>query len=648
MKKIYCFILFYSALSSLAMGQSMVNDALSIARLLRTSGCVPSTLETDNPENRTSDFTNALILLGKYLPAEERSGNMQEIYNLYSQNPFFSAGFQVCDWFKGSTLPPPTFSALSREIRASYPSMPITTAVDGASQFLVERTKKEISLAFLSDFQRTMTTSPALSVLFPQSTVTLSAIEKDIYRFSGYIQTLHQSFRKDLEVLPLNLSKLLENDIIELEPSKKLLLIDLLMATQLLAENNNLPAIVDFLGDLSANAPLSENEDIQNIRAGLQAAKLLSNALITTASEQTYVSASTFTTLSLDPVALRVFFGILWQQAGENIKFGNGSNLRDRLEGLAATGSVFDFYVQMLRQILVNAAQLDGLIEARAINMIFAESELNPDNPTFHQYVNYIAAIIEGLVGFTNKELYQDEVQQHFAALTAAMNLPVDVKRANYSAAIVNLQTILSYASENTTNEELLQYIITYGSFIASVATAKTSSEAAAAIEAFALPVGSSAIKRNAKTNIALNAYVGLEAGVETIIEEGALENENAFFTSITAPLGISLSTSTQRNASLTAFLSFIDLGAITAFRFNDTSTADLPVITLDNIIAPGGYFIYGFRNTPISFGIGGQWGPNLRAVTSTDLMLDEVRTFRYGAFLAVDIPLINFKNRTK
>jgi hypothetical protein len=101
---------------------------------------------------------------------------------------------------------------------------------------------------------------------------------------------------------------------------------------------------------------------------------------------------------------------------------------------------------------------------------------------------------------------------------------------------------------------------------------------------------------------------------------------------------------------SLGLFVPIIDVGAVTAYRFNDANAQNLPELTWSNILSPGLYLTYHLpRKWPIAFGVGGQLGPGLRKVTESGLEVDR-SGFRYGAFVAVDIPITYFylNNRFK
>jgi hypothetical protein len=187
--------------------------------------------------------------------------------------------------------------------------------------------------------------------------------------------------------------------------------------------------------------------------------------------------------------------------------------------------------------------------------------------------------------------------------------------------------------------QETSSIILKYGTFAATIAKADNSDDVQKAIETIALPAGSSRVKRESIVNISLNAYCGLFGGRNI----GSKVAYNSF--GITAPVGIATSFGIN-HFSYSLFVSLIDLGAITAFRFkNDTTTVSK--ILLKDIVSPGLFVSWGLRNCPISINAGCQLTPLLSSVSSS-VNGSESRMFRFTIGLCVDIPVLNLYNRSK
>lgn len=196
------------------------------------------------------------------------------------------------------------------------------------------------------------------------------------------------------------------------------------------------------------------------------------------------------------------------------------------------------------------------------------------------------------------------------------------------------------------TTSTVLAAMAKYGAFMSSMIDAKTSNEVESAIEAVALPTGSARIKRVSLFNVSLNAYCGLFVGHEKITDVKDNQMFNAY--GVTAPIGVSLSTGTTKGWSHTAFISLIDLGAITAFRFTDNTTEQVPTIQLKNIFSPGIFYSLGIANSPLSVNLGAQIGPNLRKVTKDNNDYSGKTYIRYSLSFCVDLPLLNLYTKSR
>lgn len=211
-----------------------------------------------------------------------------------------------------------------------------------------------------------------------------------------------------------------------------------------------------------------------------------------------------------------------------------------------------------------------------------------------------------------------------------------------------------------------MKYMFKYGTFMASVVQAKSSDDVEKAIEAAALPSGSSRIKRETPFNISLNAYTGLFIGYEKIsgMEQNKFEINNY---GVAAPIGVSVSTGghsflclfpkNEGHWSYSAFFSLIDIGAVASFRFQNTdSVSQIPTIKLQDIISPGMFFSVGIPKCPLSLNFGAQVGPNLRSVYVEDnenpgVYVNSYQNnvyWRFSAALVVDIPIFNFYTKSK
>lgn len=179
--------------------------------------------------------------------------------------------------------------------------------------------------------------------------------------------------------------------------------------------------------------------------------------------------------------------------------------------------------------------------------------------------------------------------------------------------------------------------------FVNEMASAKDAEGVEKAIEAFALPVGSSSLKEKAESYIALNSFPGLLFGIEkTDTKSGA------FFAGFTAPVGLYLQpwSGGKKGDTFGIFIPVIDIGAPVRLRLDGTKdTQTLPDLKFNDIFSPGFYLIYGFRNSPFALNLGAQYGPKLRTIDENN----EPKTydsFRIGFGITIDIPLLTLSRK--
>jgi hypothetical protein len=290
----------------------------------------------------------------------------------------------------------------------------------------------------------------------------------------------------------------------------------------------------------------------------------------------------------------------------------------------------------------------------------------------------------------------QDSVKEYFELAEASGDLIIAINRKKYAAAIADAAYIIQIISEemheklklegalessgrcficfwkkkpakNKIKDDMLAWrvrtrqLFKYGTFMAAVAAAKDADEVEEAIENFALPSGSSRIKRETPFNVSLNAYCGLFGGYEKIVGVAtdrpfrisqAFEQFNSY--GLTAPIGVAVNFGQFRRVvfgkgnghwSHSLFVSLLDVGAVAAFRSQSSndSVKQIPSIQLKDIISPGAFWSIGIPKTPISLNLGVQVGPNLRAVSSKTNDYSDNLYWRYSASLCVDIPVLNF-----
>ena len=641
MKKLIILLLIASY-SSISFSQNAYYDALII-------------------KNKLNDIKLDSGKVEIFIPPEEIS-SMQDIIDRYqlkinigdtdeSNNPFISFHTVLKD---NLNLDAP----LDKDTPES--SLPIskvggvnvTNLADGLARFLVERTKQELSITFFQDFKDFLEEekNKDFRALFPKTFEVLKAIDKEIYLFSNYLNTLREAFQKDLQTILVNLEPLLNKkkntyykDKKDIETAKNIEFFEfgLSLINNLL--NGMHPA--EALGKLAYFDVNSQNSTLLKIQDGIKLFDVISNSLQSTDPNRYWLEGKDLVKL-MDPETFQIYLGLLYQLHGDEILF--GKPLSTHLKPIKGKIEKLDAWKNFISELISRGEKIDVAVQSiknkkEQGDKLDSYFELFRSTADFMETITELDAL-EGITLNTNDKAVILKVSKTFR-LTADVYL--DINEGKYNALILDLSILL---------EELLKDgsftwkddFIKYGTFVANVAQAENSAEVKTAIEAIALPAGSATIKKRSKFNVSLNAYVG----VSPALEYNGDTKDHKFNLGVSAPVGIAASWGAKPDSKLqgsfSIFVPLIDIGAVTGFRFGDDTTEDLPEIKLQNIFAPGLYALHGWAKLPITWGVGFQLGPQLREVNVTNLSLDSDPSFSFRFLIAVDIPLLNFYTKSR
>ncbi len=707
MKK-YLLIISLSYVFFNSFGQNPYNDAVDLKRHILNNEFIPD----------TTNINEVAIILKPYLvspPLNATKGN--QILALLQQQgspnynsfiaPYINLSGVQSDLFKELPIP-----KSSEKKNLPIGGFDVTTIADGFAKFIVKRTKQELSIAFFEKFKDELNKYPDIQTIFPQTYIALSAIGDEIYMFEAYIQTLRESFEKDLASLPSNLPTIIENhkDYFDNMPDLKAMLLSSFYIAQSIQDKQH-------PGNIIEDFPVENFDKInnKNIKPSFQTLILLSTSLKSNTDGDNYwVPYSDLKKLWTDTILLKIYLGLLEQRAKmDNIIFVNFSNENDSLWKIIDNSHAsLSIYKQYIKNIAVKIQSLETKIKGL--------KKINNDSLLFENYYSFVSGSIDLMKYLTQvenlpcfpKEIHiQDSTEKYFDIAQTSADIVIDVNRRNYASAIVNTSQLLSIVEipfkmlkpkyqdkinrlmkekdeinkdlnflkrnpsdttkccykhkmkqfksktkkikkKNNTNPSdsipvnVAQKVLKYGSFMAAVVQAKTSDEVAAAIETIALPAGSSRIKRESAFNVSLNAYCGLFAGQERT----KFWSEPKYSYGVTAPIGVAVSWGHSAfpfthgikcGVSSTLFLSIVDIGSITTFRFTNDTATTVSKIQLKDIISPGLFLSWGIPKSPVSFNAGCQLTPSLKSVSSSANGY-EARIFRFTVGICVDIPILN------
>ena len=189
-----------------------------------------------------------------------------------------------------------------------------------------------------------------------------------------------------------------------------------------------------------------------------------------------------------------------------------------------------------------------------------------------------------------------------------------------------------------------------YGNFMAELVQANNSNQVKALLQKYALPVGSSQIKRMHNTSIGVQSYLGFAANHEVL--DGTPTKNRNFSASLAVPFGLAYSfrwgdskTKGYRK-STTLFASVLDLSPIATVHFGGDVVNASDNIQFGDFFAPGVFVFQNINRSPFSFGFGYQYLDSLRELKEGGATLSG---HRFSINFLVDVPLFNFyTNRSK
>ncbi len=616
----------------------------------------------------------------RVLVLDDMDENMLEILALYSGdnvsdasdveaafvgNPFFQVvrgGHSVGDEISGGG-----FSAFgkSRPTPTSPPSgspLSVATLADGLAKFLVKRTKQELNEAFFRKFQEKLSDERVrLDVLFPETESTLTLIGTDIYQFNAFVSTLRAAFIQDLTTINYNAENWFSLPEIRnlFKTDKKYIipiLADVFQLSGMIENGKNADDLLYYLA-YDARFPLDDSwtegqkENLVTLTAAFQFTQKISFSLKKNYEKNTWLETQDIMYMKQNPKLANIFAGLAYQNI-KDILYKNDSTLGDFIN--QSNASEFLNYIQDIFYYYKKLDDLQFQIK-QSITSEMNSARVLADTKQEHKWILYNQYILEtfDLIDETINELtiwgiiddaQEGELRNYLQAAIDGSNMGMSIVKGEYGLAILELA---DFIGENVNEDnQVVPFLVKYGSFMVSAAEAKDSDEVAAAIEAFALPPGSSSIKKYSKFNVSLNAFVGAAGGVEFLsLDNDWSSLEAKGFAAFSSPVGVTTSwgLNNKNNSAFGFFVPLIDIGALTTFRFKDSEAELLPDFKFKNILAPGAYIMYHIgHDLPLSFGFGGQFGPNLRKVEETGQPVIDAQGFRLGATFSVDIPIFN------
>ncbi len=561
-------------------------------------------------------------------------------YNAYQIYEFYSAGkfCQVNQILDKLNINEDTDNQLLKELRksctresststnintnnvlSSIGGFDVTRYADGLAKFLVKRAKEELTISFFEKFKRELEAQPDVRILFPATFKVLGRIE-EIYDYSRYLNLLRESYQQDFNNFPDSVDKLISGKP-DIDQKYKA---GVHLSSKIIQGLRDKTHPGKILASMNANVFDSLHVDVNN---SFIISQTLSEALRDTFSgtNMTYwVDGSKILELSQNNELLKIFIGLTIEKLREK-----NLDLFTKLNDVAKV----DSYTPIISEISQLTQGISSLVKAN-------QSNGSINNEDISRYIDYSLKLFKVsrkiLDTFhSTTQATSNDFDKALSILEISNSLYADIATQKYSSALFNFMELIDLIP-NLNKDNKISWLMKYGSFMAESIAAENSDEVAKVIETYAMPSGSSRVKRNSDFNISLNSYVGLYTGIE--------DGKSVF--GIAAPVGIAFSHGWKKG-SISLFLTAIDIGAISSFRFNNEDD-EVAKIYLREIISPGAFISYGFGQSPISINFGWQRAPLLKRVGPSQNEVNLEHNARFSLSVLVDLPLFNLYNKAK
>lgn len=536
-------------------------------------------------------------------------------------------------------------------------SNPLPSIVtDALAQFLVKRTKEELTLAFFDQFRKKLEASNEFQTLLPNTNFLLQT-QKDVFRIPSMGTVWVESFQSDIQNLIPSLDRLLLTDPNYQPLLKQPNVQAFQLAFNLVDLTRKGEAPLNILSMLQKR--VQNNYEIGGIHETLDLLHILGQELQSCNPENSGYLLTAQDLRPMSPKQKAYFISLLFRKKQTSLLplFGDfpSDNYLTILEE-----NQFEFF-----NMLVQFSQLLKNLEVAGQQYnIAGEEDYNIEyrDKSFEKITKKAISLLEfsfRLKYFSNPNAYfrSDLYKKYYPTILNTINALGHIERQEYGIFLINLAQILqpiidkkitpTPTEASKQSAKFVQDFLFYGGFMVDVLSALDAETISGIIQQYALPVGSYRMKRRAHFSMDINAYPGLYMGIESGLNNTLTGDGVA---GVTAPIGLTTSWGNfkeKEGRSFSLFFPVIDIGAAFSYRWGNRFGGFPDKLRWRQILSPGVHAVYGFKELPISLMVGAQFMPELRGISENGFDTETGRSvWRFGVSGVVDIPLFNFHVR--
>ncbi len=268
--------------------------------------------------------------------------------------------------------------------------------------------------------------------------------------------------------------------------------------------------------------------------------------------------------------------------------------------------------------------------------------------------VNRVAQTTSNLLPTDPADTGAQEARKALALTGASSKLTADLVTEQYGAAVVDSKAFVGAIiglDPPAPLKATLDEVQTVLPLISEIASAKSSADVSAALQAAAAPADSYRTKYQ-RPVVALDALVGGLVGYESPNKpsnQALGDTQGSGIAAGFAPVGVEATVPICSALYFGGMLSVLDLGALTTARFkSEVSTSQTVTsqtnVTVGQVFSPGVYALFGLGGSPLVVGGGASFAPSLRTLDTTNggnAASENVSVVRVGGFLAMDLTIL-------
>ena len=566
----------------------------------------------------------------------------------------------------GTGTTPSIFSTFSGSVLPTPSSI-----MDGTAQFLVERTKEELNIAFISKFRALFKDSVQFSHLFPATYHVV--MNNDPLNFSTFGKQLQAAAMKDLNEIPYNAIYFLEGENIFKESKDK----ELFEAFKIILEAIKLQRN----GYHPTNTLVLINQKLGYDKAKKRELDIHKIVSLTNAAAQAFFRTKDNRYEGIDDILLlqhkkshRDIFVSLFAVKNKKLLENISIDSQSMYSGIAANADVVDNFFNITNEWIVLNTKITAVIDS------FKTAKTDGEKLKVYMELNnnMVDCFEFGLKLYNMGEpeggrLFQDKWFKVYKPIVHnTVDLSNNLMSKNYSSALVSFNGVMNTILDNLLKKnptdsfdrithilKIAKNLVYWGGFLAEIAESKDQVEVKSLLKKYAEPVGSFSIKRQTNVSLTLNAYPGIYLGGESIVN-----SSTKAAVGITAPIGFSLNWTCSKKANHSGydfirkhndmteyrsykgpvfgiFVPIIDIAAPFVYRWSNDNSHGFPKdLKWEQIFSPGFYFSMGLRKTGLTFMPGIQYTPSLRKIIDASSVETRENAVRFGVTVTYDLPL--------